>query len=95
MKTLVFLVIITFPLCSNGSEWMPYIPSNYPVIEVPLSPSITYSNIIVQVPMVRYNWVPVYYNKPVIMHYNGLFIKKQYITYEPAIEWVLQPIYYR
>lgn len=84
-------------VCFGRSEWIPFIENVtiYPTVEVPLVPSAVYSNIIVNPNIVRYQWVPVFVNKPVIINQSGLLIKRQQIIYQPTIEWVIQPIYMR
>lgn len=80
--------------CDSG--WMAASPivATYPVIETPLVPAITYSTYALPANYVRYQWVPVYTSKPVIINTLGVFCKRQQVIYQPQIEWVLQPIYY-
>ena len=83
--------------CNTGyshGEWVAAAPvaATYPVIE---TPSVTYTTYTIPVNYVRYQWVPVYTNRPVAVNTWGIFCKKQQVVYQPQIEWVLQPIYYR
>lgn len=94
------LAFILALCCNTGychTEWVAASATvaTYPVIETPLRPSITYATYTFPVNYVRYQWVPVYTNKPVVINTWGVFCKKQQVVYQPQIEWVLQPIYYR
>lgn len=90
-----------FLLCSVGychnNEWISYNPEIVPpvVIETPLVPSVTYSTFTIPVNSYRYQWIPVYINRPVVVNNWGIFCKKQQVIYQLQLEWVLQPIYYR
>lgn len=94
------IALIVCSYCNTGysyTEWIPASPALavYPVVETPQIPAITYTTYTIPVNYVRYQWVPVYTNRPVAVNTWGIFCKKQYIIYQPQIEWVLQPIYYR
>ena len=86
--------------CNTGyshTEWVSASPTvaTYPIIEAPLVPSVTYTTYTIPVNYVIYQWVPVYTNRPVAVNTWGVFFKRQQVIYQPQIEWVLQPIYYR
>lgn len=96
MKTIVcLLLMLVGSNCYASSDWIPFVENVtvYPSVEVPLVPSVTYSNIIVQQNVVRYQWVPIFINRPVVINQSGLFIKRQQVIYQPTIEWVIQPVY--
>jgi hypothetical protein len=81
--------------CFGASDWIPFVENItvYPTVEVPMVPSATYSNIVVNPNVVRYQWVPIFINRPVVISQSGLFIKRQQVIYQPTIEWVIQPVY--
>lgn len=96
MKTMLLFVLMFYSsICFGGSEWIPYVENVtiYPTVEVPAVPSMTFSNIIVNPNVVRYQWVPMFINRPVVINQSGVFIKRQQVIYQPTIEWVIQPIY--
>jgi hypothetical protein len=96
MKTILFATLIFYSsICLGASEWIPYIESvpTYPTVEVQRVPSVVLSNIIVNPNVVRYQWVPMFINRPVIISESGCFIKRQHIIYQPTIEWIIQPVY--
>lgn len=101
IRKIILALVFTLTICCNvgysHGEWVAAYPTvaTYPVIETPLVPSVTYTTYTVPVNYVRYQWVPVYTNKPVSVNTWGIFCKKQQVIYQPQIEWVLQPIYYR
>jgi hypothetical protein len=95
MKIAFIFITMLWATSSVASEWIPYVANTYPTIEVPTVPSVTYSNIMIPMNTIRYQWIPIYYNRPVIINNYGLFIKKQEVVYEPQIQWILQPIYYK
>jgi len=103
MKRKMVVLGLAFMLglyCNTGyshGEWVAASPTvaTYPVIETPLVPTVTYTTYTVPVNYVRYQWVPVYTNKPVAVNTWGILCKKQQVIYQPQLEWVLQPIYYR
>lgn len=84
-------------MCFGSTDWIPYVQNyyTYPIIEVPTVPSVTYTNITIPQNIVRYQWVPIYNQRPTFINQYGLFVKRQQVIYQPTIEWVLQPIYYR
>lgn len=98
MKAIICTILMLYSTtCFGESEWFPFVEQNtitYPSVQVPLTPSITYTNITVSRNFIRYQWVPIIVNRPMIINHNGLFIKKQQIIYQPTIEWIVQPIYY-
>ena len=95
--TFVFAVFLCSIGYAHNTEWVPYnlevIPP--PVVETPLVPSITYTTFTIPINRVRYQWVPVHINRPVVVNTWGILCKKQQVIYQPQIEWTLQPIYYR
>lgn len=96
MKTVLFLILTCWStMCLGASEWIPYVENTtiYPTIEVPMTPSVTFSNIVVSPNVVRYQWVPIFINRPVVIYQSGVFIKRQQVIYQPTIEWVIQPVY--
>lgn len=99
MKILTFFLASAVALSANiGYTHGTWIPSTavptYPIVETPLVPSVTYSTYVVTADIVRYQWMPVYVNKPVVVNNYGLFCRKRQVIYQPQIEWTLQPIYY-
>lgn len=96
MKTIICTILMLYStICFGGSEWIPYVENMpaYPTVEVPMTPSISYTNIIVNQNVTRYHWVPIFINRPIVINQSGMFIKRQQIIYQPTIEWVIQPVY--
>lgn len=100
MKSFIFCIVVLFSsnVYANSSDWIPYIPQPVilqpPVVEVPLTPSVTYSNVVIQKPLVlTYDWVPYTVNKTILVEKCGLFCKYRYFTVQPTIEWVYQPVW--
>lgn len=96
MKTIICIAMMFYStVCLGASEWMPYIENVtvYPTVEVPPIPSMTFSNIVVNPNIVRYQWIPIFINRPVVINQSGVFIKRQQVIYQPTIEWVIQPVY--
>jgi hypothetical protein len=93
--TLCAILMFCSSICLGSSEWIPYVENvtSYPTTEVQLVPSITYTNIVVNQNVIRYHWVPIFINRPVIINQSGMFIKRQQIIYQPTIEWIIQPVY--
>lgn len=94
------LVFILGLYCNTGytyGEWVavPTATLTYPLIETPLVPSTTYTTYTIPINHVRYQWVPVYTNRPITVNTWGILCRKQQIIYQTQIEWVLQPVYYR
>ena len=92
-----FLIMICLiPAVAHAhNEWVPStaVPT-YPVVQTPLIPSVTYSTYVVPVNTIRYQWIPVYINKPVTVYNFGLFCRRQHTIYQPQIQWTLQPVHY-
>jgi hypothetical protein len=96
MKVLICSLALLFcGNCCAKADWVPFVENVpvYPIVEVPTIPSVTYTNIVLQPQVVRYQWVPVYINRPIVIQQQGFFIKKQQIIYQPTVEWVIQPVY--
>lgn len=97
MKIKLGVIILTFILglyCNTSychDEWV----AAYPVVETPLVPAVTYITHTVPINYVTYRWVPVYVNRPVIINNYGIFCRKQYVVYQPTIEWIYQPYYFK
>lgn len=94
---LAFILGIYYNAGYSHAEWVAVSPTvaTYHYIETQLKPATTYATYTFPVNYIRYQWVPVYTNKPLVINTWGVFCKKQQIIYQPQIEWVLQPIYYR
>lgn len=95
----IFLFLFAMTLCNSVYANIGWIPAqsvpSYPIVETPSMPTQTYSTYIIPTNTTRYQWIPIYVNKPVVINTWGILCKKQQIIYQPQIEWVLQPIYYR
>jgi hypothetical protein len=93
---LAFILALYCNAAYSHGEWVAASPTvaTYPVVETPLVPSVTHTTYTVPVNYVRYQWVPVYTNRPVVVNTWGLFCRKQQFIYQPQVKWVLQPIYY-
>ena len=64
-----------------------------PVVEVPAVPSVTYSTY-PQWPVLmypRYDWVPHYVNRLVVVEKRGLLCRHKTYYYEPTVEWIYTP----
>lgn len=45
-------------------------------------------------PIMQYQWVPYYYNVPVITYkYRWCFKREKVITYQPTMKWIYRPYY--
>lgn len=72
------------------------VPYSYPApmpYSTPLvvAPPVTY---IAPPPLVRYQWVPHYYNVPVITYRHRWFLRKErVVTYQPMMKWTYRAYY--
>jgi len=94
---LAFILGLYCNIGYSHTEWIAATPTAtiYPTVETPPIPTVTYTTYTIPVNYVRYQWVPIYVNKPIAVNTWGIFCKKQQVIYQPQLEWVLQPIYYR
>jgi hypothetical protein len=93
VRAFIFTLLV-FVLTSNSyanDTWMPHIAPSYPVVEVPLVPSVVYSTR-PNPTTISYGWVPYRVDKAVLVEKRCLFYRYQYIVYQPSIEWVYQPV---
>lgn len=94
---IIFVLGMFFWLLSGSCfagcyDWVPYNNNmSPPIIEVPATPSITYTTKIITRPTLTYILTPVYINKPIIINNYGILCNRQQIIYQPTIEWVYQP----
>ena len=90
MRTFLFLAIVFWGSVGYTDEWVASVPTVVPsppmVVETPV-PVVRY---VVPQPTVVYHWTPRYVLQPK----RRCFFRWHY-TYEPTVQWVYQPYYYR
>jgi len=91
LYTLIFTICAS--TCFAHGGWKPCVtqpPTVYPEVVVPVQPVQTLTTFVT--PRVYYMWTPYYVVEPVRPRHFTLF-PRLHTTYQPTIQWSLQPYY--
>lgn len=95
IKCIVFLSLTILGSNIYAQEWIPYQGSyNYVQTTNVVHQQTQYYNPQPQ-PVLVYQYVPYFFNQPVIVEKRCLFHTSQKITYIPMVQYLYQPVVYR
>lgn len=91
LYTIIFTICASSCFAHGGWKPMEFPPmQTYPEVVVPVQPVQTLTTFVT--PRVYYMWTPYYVVEPVRPRHFTLF-PRLHTTYQPTIQWSLQPYY--